>query len=486
MRRNSSARSALAVVTLASHPGRVRDRRRPYRWRRRRRRVRVRPTEPVSPPRPSPTDRLRPLRLRSTGGQTRHRRPAPSTPPAPPAGDNQRPRLSRRHRPFRHRPLHRRSSGAGRAGRGRNIVLNFDNADIETVIQAASEIVGFNYVLAPDVRGKVTVQTAGRIPQEDVLGVLLAILEVHGFTAVKSGNLYKIDQDRGGARSARFPPSWGPRPKAARPDDEIITQIVSVRYASAIDLTTLLRPMISARGSLAAHRETNILIVTDTVANVRRLLDIVRLVDVEVALEELQIIPIRFADANDLAAILNQLYQSGRVRPGGAPGPAVVAPPTPAAPGAPGAAAPRPAGPATAEATGVERAPFIIAERRSNSLVIHARKRDIETIKRLIEQLDQNIYSGRRVFIYYAENAKSRDLAATLNSIYGSGPTHDHVDADHPGAHVFLWARWSPTSASGAVAPVGSGGTGSSAPRGGLRHGRRGGRPGGPGSFHRR
>ena len=71
---------------------------------------------------------------------------------------------------------------------GRFIVLNFDSADIETVIHAASEIVGFNYVLSPDVRGKVTVQTSGRIPQEDVFGVLLGILEVHGFTAVKSGN----------------------------------------------------------------------------------------------------------------------------------------------------------------------------------------------------------------------------------------------------------------------------------------------------------
>jgi general secretion pathway protein D len=90
----------------------------------------------------------------------------------------------------------------------------------------------------------------------------------------------------------------------------------------------------------------------------------------------------------------------------------------PAAPGAP--PAPRPAGPATAEATGVDRAPFIIAERRSNSLVVHARRRDLETIKRLVDQLDQNIYSGRRVFVYYAENAKSKDLAATLNSIYGS------------------------------------------------------------------
>src|SRR5439155_1261319 len=43
------------------------------------------------------------------------------------------------------------------AQRGRFVVLNFDNADVETVVHAASEILGFNYVLAPDVRGKVTV-----------------------------------------------------------------------------------------------------------------------------------------------------------------------------------------------------------------------------------------------------------------------------------------------------------------------------------------
>ena len=53
------------------------------------------------------------------------------------------------------------------AQRGRFVVLNFDNADIEVVIHAASEIVGFNYVLAPDVRGKVTIQTSARIPQEE-------------------------------------------------------------------------------------------------------------------------------------------------------------------------------------------------------------------------------------------------------------------------------------------------------------------------------
>jgi general secretion pathway protein D len=306
--------------------------------------------------------------------------------------------------------------------RGRFVVLNFDNADIETVIHAASEIVGFNYVLAPDVRGKVTVQTAGRIPQEDVFGVLLGILEVHGFTAVKSGNLYKIVRVEG-ARERAVPTIVGPQADPARTTDEIITQIVPVRYASVADLSTLLRPLISGRGNLIAHRETNVLMITDAASNVRRLLDIVRLVDVEVALEDLSIIQIRFADAADLAAILNQLFTTGRVRGAGTPGaPAVTPPPpTPRPPVAPGAP-PVPPAPG-AEAAGAERPPLIIAERRSNSLIVHARRTELETIRRLIAQLDVNIYGGRRVFIYYAENAKAKDLAATLNAIYGARET---------------------------------------------------------------
>jgi general secretion pathway protein D len=302
------------------------------------------------------------------------------------------------------------------AQRGRFVVLNFDNADVETVIQAASEIIGFNYVLAPDVRGKVTVQTSGRIAQEEVFGVLLAILEVHGFTAVKAGNLYKIVRIEG-ARERAVPTIVGSTPDPNRTSDEIVTQIVSIRYSSVADLSSLLRPLISTRGNLIAHRETNVLIVTDTASNVARLLDIIRLVDVQVAQEELQIIPITYADAAELAAILTQLFASGRVR-STAPGtpPAPVPPTPPVAPGvpAPPAAQPGPSG---------ERAPLILPERRSNSLIIHAKKHEVETIKRLVSQLDVNIYGGRRVFIYYAENAKSKDLAATLNSIYGARDT---------------------------------------------------------------
>jgi general secretion pathway protein D len=295
------------------------------------------------------------------------------------------------------------------AQRGRFVVLNFDNADVETVIQAASEIIGFNYVLSPDVRGKVTVQTSGRIAQEEVFGVLLAILEVHGFTAVKAGNLYKIVRIEG-ARERAVPTIVGPTPDPNRTTDEIVTQIVPIKYSSVADLSALLRPLISTRGTLIAHRETNVLIITETASNITRLLDIIRLVDVQVAQEELQIISITYADSAELATILTQLFASGRVRLT-APGTPPVAVPVP--PGGPAPAA-QPGGATT------ERAPLIIPERRSNSLIVHAKKHEVETIKRLVSQLDVNIYGGRRVFIYYAENAKSKDLAATLNSIYGA------------------------------------------------------------------
>src|SRR5207244_1421192 len=202
---------------------------------------------------------------------------------------------------------------------------------------------------------KVTVQTSGRVAQEDVFGVLLAILEVSGVTAVKAGNLYKIVTIEG-ARARAVPTIVGAKPDPTRTSDEIITQIVPLRYTSVTDLSTLLRPLISPLGSLIAHREPNVLLATDT-----------------------------------------------------APG-AVPAVTPPATPGA--VAPPQPGSP-------VERQPLIIAEQRSNSVIIHARKHEIETIKGLIAQLDVNIYGGRRVFVYYAENAKSKDLASTLNQIYG-------------------------------------------------------------------
>jgi general secretion pathway protein D len=293
----------------------------------------------------------------------------------------------------------------------RLIVFNFDNADIEVVVQAAAEIVGFNYVLAPAARGrKVTVQTIGKIASDDVFNVLLTILDVNGLAAVRSGNIYRIIP-REGTPQASIRTIVGREMDPGVPGDQVVTQIVRLQYVSAAEAVALLRPFVPAQGAVSAHRDSNLLLLTDTAANIRRLLDIVRLIDVEVALDEPQIIKIQHADAQELAQLLSQLFATGRVRVGGA-----AAAPAPQVP-RPGVAP----GPATLGGAVVDRAPLIVAERRSNSLVVYADKQDTAAIRRLIEKLDVDIYGGQRVFIYFAENSKVKDLAATLDAIYGRG-----------------------------------------------------------------
>ena len=290
---------------------------------------------------------------------------------------------------------------------GRQIVLNFDNADIEAVIQAASEIAGFNYTIGPGVAGKkVTIQTSGRIPEDEVFNVLLAVLEVNGVTAVRSGNLYKILPTTA-VRERPLPTVIGAQPDPTRRDDEMITQIVPLQYAPADRIAATLRPFVQG-GNLVV--QGNLLIVTDTAANVARLLQIVGVLDVEVALDDLRLIPVRFADAVELARILNEFFAGRRTRTPTAPVPV----PTPARPGAP----PAPGAPAPTGDTG-DRPPLVLSDKRTNTLVVSGRRADVEMASKLAAQLDVDTQANKRVFVYYVENVKAKELAATLAEIFG-------------------------------------------------------------------
>src|SRR5262245_11638571 len=290
---------------------------------------------------------------------------------------------------------------------GRLVVFNFDNADIEIVLQATSELLVFNYVLAPGARGKkVTVQTTGRIPVDDIFPVLLTILDVNGLAAVKSGNVWRIIPKEGAVQTSTRT-VVGSQLDPGIPGDEVITQLIPLQYTSATDVLNLLRPFVPAQGAITATRDTNLLVVTDAAANIRRLLDILKLVDVDVALNELQILPLKNADAQDVAQILTQLFASGRFRPSGAQLPPGVTPP-PAPPPAPGAPPTAPRPPTGADQGAADRTPLIVPERRSNALVVYARKQEMETIARLVEKLDADIYGGQRVLLYFAENTTAR------------------------------------------------------------------------------
>jgi general secretion pathway protein D len=292
----------------------------------------------------------------------------------------------------------------GAPGRGRQIVLNFDNADIEAVIQAASEIAGFNYTLGPGVAGKkVTVQTSGRIPEDEVFNVLLAVLEVNGVTAVRSGNLYKI-VPLATARERPVPTIIGAQPDAGRAEDQVITQIVPLIYAPADRIAATIRAFVQG-GNVVVHG--SLLIVTDTAGNIARLLQIVRALDVEVTTDELRIIQVRYADAVEVAKILSDFFAGRRART-----PSVTVTPRVPTPTAPGPAV-------AGAAEGSERPPLIIADKRTNALIVSARRSDLDVVTQLLGQLDVDTQANKRVFVYYVENVKAKDLSATLTEIFG-------------------------------------------------------------------
>src|SRR5262245_32193116 len=281
--------------------------------------------------------------------------------------------------------------GRARPSNGGLVALDFQGADITSVILTVSEIVGFNYILAPDVRGTVTVRTMGQISHSDLFDVFRAILDVHGFTAVQAGDVYKIVR-REGARTRATPTVIGSLTDRTRLGDEIITQIVPIPSAAVGDLVGLLQPLLSRDGQLIARPDVRLLVIVDSVSNVARLLEIIARVDREAVGDGVHVIPIRFADAAEVATILNQRAQrlTGAAS-GGAPA-------------------------------------LVIAERRSNSLIVQAHGAELEAIRRLISGLDVRL-PGRRLFFYFAEHARAKQLAATLTALY-SDPQGRPVASD--------------------------------------------------------
>ncbi len=235
------------------------------------------------------------------------------------------------------------------------------------------------------------------------------MLEVNGVTAVRSGNLYKILPTTA-ARERPLPTVIGAQADPTRRDDEVITQIVPLQYVPADRVAATLRSFVQG-GNLVV--QGSLLIITDTAANVARILQIVGVLDVEIATDDLRLIPVRYADAVELARILNEFFSGRRVRTSVA---AVPAPPADSP--APRGAARAPGVPGAAADSG-DRPPLILADKRTNALVVSGRRSDVELASKLTGQLDVDTQANKRVFVYYVENVKAKELATTLTEIFG-------------------------------------------------------------------
>jgi len=200
--------------------------------------------------------------------------------------------------------------------------------------------------------------------------------------------------------------------------DSFVTQLVPLQYADANDIRGLLTPLVSKESSLLAYAPTNSLIVTDTVSNINRLLKIITALDVESPAAIFKVVMLKFAQAEQIASALRSAVEGF-----GGEGSTGAPTGTEAAPPPgvqPAARGRRPAQASASAGQRTQRGPRIIPDARTNSLVLIATRADMGTLDDLIAKLDIRTPEGRgQIHVYYLQYANAEELAQVLTAQAG-------------------------------------------------------------------
>jgi general secretion pathway protein D len=284
----------------------------------------------------------------------------------------------------------------------RYVTIDFEEVDINLFIKYISELTGKNFIIDKSVRGNVTIVSPTKISIDEAYKVFESVLEVQGFTTVPAGSVTKIVPSVD-ARSKSV--TTGFRADAGEISDKIITQLIPLKYADPEELKKLFTPLVSKESVVISYPATNLLIVTDVMSNINRLLKIIKEIDVEENVSEIIVIPLLNAFATDVATTLDTIFQGSTARRS-------VSTSTRRTRRAPAAAqAADDTGPALGEVK-------IIADERTNSLIVIASAYDAQKVKSLVAILDGEIPRGSgNINVYYLQHANAEEMAKVLTAL---------------------------------------------------------------------
>jgi len=295
------------------------------------------------------------------------------------------------------------------------IILNFEDASFATVLNYLSEAVGFVIVQEAEISGTVNVKSLQPMSQEEVVDLLNTLLLEKGFIAIRNGRILKI-VSRADAAKRDLPVRSGSDPGQIPRKDEMVTQIIPVRYADAMKLVQNISPLLVDDATLTANESSNAIVLTDTSANVRRIAEIIRALDTSIAgISAIRVFPLEYADAKELAEVVKELFQADsssssrrgadmramfeRMRGGRGGGEGN---------GATG----------TSEARQAAARVVAVADERSNSLIVTAPEEMMPTIEQLVKEIDTSTTDVSEVRIFRLENADAVEIADLLSQLY--------------------------------------------------------------------
>lgn len=192
-----------------------------------------------------------------------------------------------------------------------HISLNFDDADIYSVIQTVfSEILKVNYIIEPKVKGRVTFRSVAPVPKENVLPVMEVILRLNGVAVVEENSIYRIIPIGDLAREPSAI-NIGRNSDKVEIKGKALLQVIPVEHLQSSELIKLITPFTSLNAVVVDVPKTNHIIVVDTDANVKRLLDLITIFDSEQQKSkgpQVFVHQIQNGQAKDICALLQQIF----------------------------------------------------------------------------------------------------------------------------------------------------------------------------------
>jgi general secretion pathway protein D len=285
--------------------------------------------------------------------------------------------------------------------------MNFQDVDIPVLTKFISEITGKNFVIDESVRGKVSVISPTKVTPQQAYSIFQSVLQLKGFTTVQAGAVIKIVPSRDVRQSAELTQSQEP---GLTQGDQYVTRMVKLRNIDAASVMGIIQPMISHDGLVAAFPQDNTLIITDGAFNVQRLLRIIGSLDVQGMQQQVTVIPLKLAYAEDLAQKVEKIMtaRDAAMHSNGGmmlrPGMGVVAP----------------------SAQGGATSFSVVPDERTNTLVVLAGPLQLRQIREIVTKLDiRPPNESYRIHVYHLKYAPAAEMVDVLNGLLsgGGGPS---------------------------------------------------------------
>jgi type II secretory pathway component GspD/PulD (secretin) len=308
------------------------------------------------------------------------------------------------------------------------ICLNFHGARANLVLEYLSDAAGFVINLETEVRDPIDVWSNGPVTKDQAVELLNSSLKQHGCAVTRQGRILTVaNLDR--AKTADLEIITGNDPDAVRKSDDMVTQIIPVRYANVSQLMNNLGPLLPASASLSVNEGANALILVSTSTDVRRTLKIISALDNSIArVSSIKVFPLHYADANELATVVQQLFASDATGQGAGGRNAVTQlfnPPGGDGFGPPGSPQP-PGASASSDRAGetVAGAKVVaVADERSNCLIVCASAGLIPTLAEVVQRLDRQVNDTTELRVFRLRNADPGEAAEQLSQLFPDDAT---------------------------------------------------------------